>query len=166
MTKKTIKKLSVKIEDNFKNDKVVFCFLVFSSSKFVEFLLVKLNSFFIKCEYKKKKKSNVNRKFIELSVSLDNYVTLKKELIFEFDKERLKFKFLYVLLKNKKLSVNFFEENYFNLVIKEDILKIINKFILSNLLIKNVFFFKFLFLFYYIFVKTINNLNCIIFNKL
>jgi len=91
---------------------------------------------------------------------------LKKELIFEFDKERLKFKFLYVLLKNKKLSVNFFEENYFNLVIKEDILKIINKFILSNLLIKNVFFFKFLFLFYYIFVKTINNLNCIIFNKL
>ena len=91
---------------------------------------------------------------------------MKKELIFEFDKERLKFKFLYVLLKNKKLSVNFFEENYFNLVIKEDILKIINKFILSNLLIKNVFFFKFLFLFYYIFVKTINNLNCIIFNKL
>jgi len=166
MIKRKTRKLSVKTEGNFKNDKIVFCFLVYSTSKFVEFLLVKLNSFFIKYEYKKKNKSNINKRFIELSVSLDNYISLKKELIFELDKEQLKFKFLYILLKKKKLSVSFFEKNYFNDRIKEDALKDLNKFILFNLLIKNVFFFKFFIIFYYIFIKTINNLNYYILKKL
>jgi len=166
MIKRKTIKLSVKTEGNFKNDKIVFCFLVYSTSKFVEFLLVKLNSFFIKYEYKKKNKSNVNKRFIELSVSLDNYISLKKELIFELDKEQLKFKFLYILLKKKKLSVSFFEKNYFNDRIKEDALKDLNKFILFNLLIKNVFFFKFFIIFYYIFIKTMNNLNYYILKKL
>ena len=166
MIKRKTRKLSVKTEGNFKNDKIVFCFLVYSTSKFVEFLLVKLNSFFIKYEYKKKNKSNINKRFIELSVSLDNYISLKKELIFEMDKEQLKFKFLYILLKKKKLSVSFFEKNYFNDRIKEDALKDLNKFILFNLLIKNVFFFKFFIIFYYIFIKTINNLNYYILKKL
>jgi len=166
MIKRKTRKLSVKTEGNFKNDKIVFCFLVYSTSKFVEFLLVKLNSFFIKYEYKKKNKSNVNKRFIELSVSLDNYISLKKELIFELDKEQLKFKFLYILLKKKKLSVSFFEKNYFNDRIKEDALKDLNKFILFNLLIKNVFFFKFFIIFYYIFIETINNLNYYILKKL
>jgi len=166
MIKRKTRKLSVKTEGNFKNDKIVFCFLVYSTSKFVEFLLVKLNSFFIKYEYKKKNKSNINKRFIELSVSLDNYISLKKELIFELDKEQLKFKFLYILLKKKKLSVSFFEKNYFNDRIKEDALKDLNKFILFNLLIKNVFFFKFFIIFYYIFIETINNLNYYILKKL
>jgi len=56
MIKKKIKKLNVSIEGSFKNNKIVLCFLIFSSNKFVEHLLVKFNSFFIKYEYKKKKK--------------------------------------------------------------------------------------------------------------
>lgn len=155
MIESRIKKTNVKIKENFKNNKIVFCFLLFSSNKFVEFLLVKLNSFFIKFEYKKKK-TNINKRFIELSVSLENYVTLKKELIFEIDKEQLKFKFLYVILKEKKLSVSFFEENYLNNFDKKQNFIVINKFISVNLLLKNIFFLKVVFLFYFIFFNLIN----------
>jgi len=165
MTKKIARKLSVETKESFKNDKIVFCFIIFSSSKFVEFLLVKFNSFFIKCEYKKKKKSNVNVIIMELTVSLDNYVTLKKELIFEFNKEHLKFKFLYILFKKKKLSVSFFENNYMD-DFKEENFKFLNKFNMHYLLIRNVFLFKFLFLLWYIIIIVINKLNCVILNKL
>lgn len=159
MIKKKIKKLNVNIGENFKNDKIVLCFLIFSSNKFVESLLVKFNSFFIKYEYKKKKKSKINCKFIYLSVSLSNYIYLKKELIFEFNKEHLKFKFMYVLFNNEKFSIDFFEKGYLSNINKEEGLNFLNKYILINILLKNVFFLKIMFLFYYIFIKMLNNLN-------
>ena len=91
MTKKIIANLNIKEKEvNFKKNKLVFCFLLFSSSKFVEFLLVKLNNFFIKFEFEKFK----NKSIIKLTVSLENYIALKNELLFEFKEEELKFKFL------------------------------------------------------------------------
>ena len=165
MTKKTLKKTNVEIRDSFKNDKIVFCFLLFSSNKFVEFLLVKLNSFFIKYEYKKKR-SNSNRKIIELSVSLENYVMLKKELVFEFNKENLKFKFLFVLLKKKKLSIDFFEKNYLNDLENKEKLVIIDKYISISLLLKNIFLHKFMFLFYFILLNMQNNIKSCILSRI
>ena len=155
MIKNKIKKIDVKTKENFKNNKIVFCFLLFSSNKFVEFLLVKLNSFLIKCEYKKKKTS-VNRRFIEFSVGLENYVTLKKELIFEFNKEQLKFKFICVIYNEKKLSIDFFEENYLDNFEKKQSFIVLSKFISTNLILKNIFFLKIIFLFYFIFFSYMN----------
>jgi len=115
---------------------------------------------------KKKKNSNVNCKFIYLSVSLSNYINLKKGLTFEFNKEHMKFKFMYVLLDNKKFSIDFFEKNYLNSTDKEEDLNYLNKYIIINVLIKNIFFLKITLLFCYIFIKTLNNLNFWMLNKL
>ena len=165
MIEKKSKRINARIKDNFKNDKIVFCFLLFSSNKFVEFLLVKLNSFFIKYEYKKKK-SSVNRRFIELTVSLENYVMLKKELAFEFNKENLKFKFLFIKLKKKKINIDFFEKNYLNDLEHKQKFEVIDRFISINLLLKNIFFLKYVFLFYFIFLNILNIIKLSVLNNL
>ena len=165
MIEKKIKRTNARIKDSFKNDKIVFCFLLFSSNKFVEFLLVKLNSFFIKYEYKKKK-SSINRRFIELTVSLENYVMLKKELTFEFNKENLKFKFLFIKLKKKKININFFEKNYLNDLEHKQKFEVIDRFISINLLLKNIFFLKYVFLFYFIFLNILNIIKLSVLNNL
>ena len=134
MTKKIIANLNIKEKEvNFKKNKLVFCFLLFSSSKFVEFLLVKLNNFFIKFEFEKFK----NKSIIKLTVSLENYIALKNELLFEFKEEELKFKFLYVLLRKSKLSIDFFENNYIKIIDKKEMIKNSINFSLINLIIKN-----------------------------
>lgn len=156
MTKKIIANLNIKEKEvNFKKNKLVFCFLLFSSSKFVEFLLVKLNNFFIKFEFEKFK----NKSIIKLTVSLENYIALKNELLFEFKEEELKFKFLYVLLRKSKLSVDFFENNYIKIIDKKEIIKNSINFSLINLIIKNIFFKKILFFIMYLFTRMMNNIK-------
>ena len=156
MTKKIIANLNIKEKEvNFKKNKLVFCFLLFSSSKFVEFLLVKLNNFFIKFEFEKFK----NKSIIKLTVSLENYIALKNELLFEFKEEELKFKFLYVLLRKSKLSVDFFENNYIKIIDKKEIIKNSINFSLINLIIKNIFFKKILFFIMYLFTRIMNNIK-------
>ena len=60
MIKRVIKTIMLKKEGNsFKNDKVIFCFLLFSSNKFIEFLLLKLNTLFIKYEFRRYEKKKI-----------------------------------------------------------------------------------------------------------